>query len=162
MMTDAINRETILFVSIAESDGLSLEKILLKSNWQSHGVGNCQEALEFLDQNHVPVVLTEPELPDGSWRELLNGMARLSPPPNLIVSSRLADDRLWAEVLNLGGYDMLETPFEAEEVLRVTSSARCDWGRKQAEGGARAATVGPPRFSIRSTPSVQHSSYKND
>ena len=142
-MAGAIKTETILFVSIPQSDGLSLEKIFLKSDWQSHGVGNCQEALEFLDQNHVPVVLTEPELPDGSWRELLRGMAKLPAPPNLIVSSRPADYRLWAEVLNLGGYDLLATPFEAEEVLRVTFAARRNWGSRQAEGRAQAAAGSP-------------------
>jgi len=141
-MADTIKTQTVLFVGIAESDGLSLDKILLDSNWRSHGVGNCQEAIEFLGQHHVPVVLTARKLPDGSWRELLSGMAGLSAPPNLIVSSRLADDRLWAEVLNLGGYDVLATPFEAEEVLRVTLAARHNWGRKPLEGRNQASRVG--------------------
>ena len=47
----------------------------------------------------------------------------MSIPPQLIVADRLADDALWAEVLNLGGYDLLMTPFEPEEVLRVVSMA---------------------------------------
>jgi hypothetical protein len=64
-------------------------------------------------------------------------MASLSAPPKLIVSSRLADHRLWAEVLNLGGFDLLMTPFENEEVLRVTRAARNNWGSKQLEGLAR-------------------------
>ena len=66
-------------------------------------------------------------------------MASLAAPPKLIVSSRLADHRLWAEVLNLGGFDVLMTPFETEEVLRVTSSAWSEWGSKQSQGRARAA-----------------------
>ena len=48
-------------------------------------------------------------------------------PPNLIVFSRLADERLWAEVLNLGGFDVLMTPFEPEEVLRVDFAAWSRW-----------------------------------
>jgi DNA-binding response OmpR family regulator len=146
-MADAIKTETILFVGMAQSDGRSLDKIFLDSNWQSHGAGNCQQALEFLDQHHVPVVLAEPELSDGSWRELLNGMASLSAPPNLIVSSRLADERLWAEVLNLGGFDVLMTPFETEEVLRVTFAARHNWGYRNAERPAREARAGQARIS---------------
>ena len=38
-------------------------------------------------------------------------------PPSLIVLSCRADEFLWAKVLNLGGFDVLMTPFEAEEVL---------------------------------------------
>ena len=49
-MADTIKTQIILFVGIVGSDGLSLDKIFLDSNWQSHGVGNCQEALGFLDQ----------------------------------------------------------------------------------------------------------------
>jgi len=138
-VADATKTETILFVGIAEGDGLCLDKILLDSNWQSHGVGTCQQALDFLDGHHASVVLSEPELSDGSWRDLLHGMASLSAPPSLIISSRLADHHLWAEVLNLGGFDVLMTPFEEEEVLRVTGSAQRDWGRKQVEGVVRAA-----------------------
>jgi hypothetical protein len=39
------------------------------------------------------------------------------------VSSRVADDRLWAEVLNLGGYDLLTNPFAPAEVSRVVDLA---------------------------------------
>src|ERR1019366_5350356 len=41
--------------------------------------------------------------------------------------SRLADERLWAEVLNLGWYDVLATPFDADEVYRVMSYAVDSW-----------------------------------
>jgi hypothetical protein len=33
-------------------------------------------------------------------------------------------------VLNLGGYDVLLTPFEPEEVFRVGSAAWLDWRRR--------------------------------
>jgi DNA-binding NtrC family response regulator len=146
-MAGAAKTETILFVGIAACDGLSLNEILRDSTWQWHGAGTCREALEFLEQHRVPVVLSEPDLPDGTWRELLNSMASLFAPPNLVVSSRLADHRLWSEVLNLGGFDVLMTPFEAEEVLRVTGSAHRNWGRLQVEGRARAARSGQSRTS---------------
>ncbi len=43
--------------------------------------------------------------------------------PPLIVSSCLADDRLWVEVLDLGGYDLLMKPFTPVEVMRVVEMA---------------------------------------
>lgn len=39
------------------------------------------------------------------------------------LQNHRADDLLWAEVLNLGGYDVLQTPFEANEVLPVVNLA---------------------------------------
>ncbi|MCL5744434.1 MAG: hypothetical protein M1541_11000 [Acidobacteria bacterium] len=40
-----------------------------------------------------------------------------------IVTSRLADDALWAEVLNVDGYDLLLKPFRGEEVVRMVNAA---------------------------------------
>jgi DNA-binding response OmpR family regulator len=45
----------------------------------------------------------------------------------LIVTSDLADDRLWAEALNLGAYDVLAKPFRAAEVFRTVSLAWRQW-----------------------------------
>src|ERR1035441_5193025 len=90
---------------------------------------------------------------DGNWEDLLKATARLPDPPNLIVFSRLADESLWARVLNLGGFDVLMTPFEPEEVLRVTFSAwsrwECDFGASTAKEATRtgrpaAIKAGPP------------------
>ena len=58
-------------------------------------------------------------------------------PPLLIVTSRFADERLWAEALNVGAYDVLAKPFERDEVNRVLTSA---WVRR-ARATARAAST---------------------
>jgi DNA-binding NtrC family response regulator len=47
--------------------------------------------------------------------------------PALIVTCRLADERLWAEALNLGAYDVLAKPFDRDEVLRSVSLAWLNW-----------------------------------
>ena len=47
--------------------------------------------------------------------------------PSLIVASRLADDRLWAEALNLGAWDVLAKPFDHIEVIRSVKSAWQRW-----------------------------------
>jgi DNA-binding response OmpR family regulator len=51
-----------------------------------------------------------------------------------IVTSRLADDALSAEVLNVGGYDLLLKPFRAEEVIRVVHAAATQWQRSTIHG----------------------------
>ena len=47
--------------------------------------------------------------------------------PSLIVASRLADDRLWGEALNLGAWDVLAKPFDPTEVIRSLHSAWRRW-----------------------------------
>ena len=89
-----------------------------------------QEALDRLKGYRTPVVICETELPDASWQDVLAGLSRMPEPPVLVVSSRLADERLWGEVLNLGGYDVLAKPFDATEVFRVVSLAWLSWKNK--------------------------------
>jgi hypothetical protein len=49
-------------------------------------------------------------------------------PPRFIVADRLADNRLWSEVLNLGGWDLIAKPFDAKEVLHIVTVACCFGG----------------------------------
>lgn len=117
----------VLAVSPLPADRLRLREILSPRNWELHEAADCREALAFLRGQNVPVLLCERDHADGSWEDLLAATARLPAPPNLIVFSRLADESLWAEVLNMGGFDVLITPFEPEEVLRVTFTAWSRW-----------------------------------
>jgi DNA-binding response OmpR family regulator len=52
----------------------------------------------------------------------------LPDPPPLIVTSRLADERLWVEALNLGAFDVLAKPFDSTEAMRVVGAAWRAWG----------------------------------
>ncbi len=98
---------TVLTVSDSEEDREWLRDVFGHSKWKMLSARSCREALEILQSNRISVVVCECELPDGNWKSLLGRFAQAAEEPLLIVTSRQADDRLWAEVLNLGGYDVL-------------------------------------------------------
>ena len=76
-------------------------------------------AQAVIDKLRPGLVVCDTEIEGrGSWRDLLEEQDA-SPRFALIVVSRHADEALWAEVLNLGGSDVLEKPFAVEEVKRV-------------------------------------------
>jgi DNA-binding response OmpR family regulator len=139
-------RTIVLAVSPCAGYRDRLRQILSRKNWELHEAADCCEALALLHGLSVPVLLCERDHADGNWEYLLRATAGLPAPPNLIVFSRLADESLWAEVLNLGGFDVLMTPFEPEEVLRVTFAA---WSRWQCDrltvAAGRGCQVTPPR-----------------
>jgi FixJ family two-component response regulator len=60
----------------------------------------------------------------------MDHLTMLPQPPYLIVTSRLADDDLWAEALNIGAFDVLAKPLGRTEVTRVLSSAWQHWQRQ--------------------------------
>ena len=120
----------VLLISPFDEDHRHLREILAHSKWQLHGVRTQAEALAFLRDNPTPVALCESELPDGTWRDMLSQLARVRFPPMLVVTSRLADELLWSEVLNLGGYNVLAKPLDMKEVFHVVSLAWLLWKRE--------------------------------
>jgi DNA-binding response OmpR family regulator len=106
-----------------DRDQVALEKIFHDCGWKLGRARTLREAREFMDSTPVGVVISERELPEGGWREMLDHLLQRTEPPPLLVTSRLADDALWAEVLNVGGYDVLAKPLDGEEVARVVSAA---------------------------------------
>jgi DNA-binding response OmpR family regulator len=127
---------SVLAVSSAEEDHVLLSHVFSHSNWKLAWVRTCGEAVELIERTGFAVIICAPELPDGSWKDLLAELGRQRVPPRLIVASRLADDRLWAEVLDRGGYDVLGMPFEPNEVIRVVSLAWRQWQHESRRWGA--------------------------
>ena len=126
MRVGVAERRSVLIISSWADDRASLRTIFRNSPWQLREAITGGEGLVALrnDPHGIPVVICEHHLPDGDWKGLLAEVVEMPARPRLIVFSRLADERLWAEVLNLGAFDLLVgSPFEAEEVLRVAESA---------------------------------------
>lgn len=82
--------------------------------------------MHLLENDPFCVVIAEAELGRGTWRELLDRLQGRTA-PRLIVASRFADECLWSEVLNRGGYDVLAKPFDPKEVSWVVRNAWRDW-----------------------------------
>jgi DNA-binding response OmpR family regulator len=116
-------KRLVLVVSQNEEDHWALIHILRPAGWAVDTAHTCAEALRSLAIEPASVVIVERYLPDGNWKTLRNQLMRMEFPPKLIVTSRLADERLWAEVLNLGAFDVLAQPFCPSEVLRCINSA---------------------------------------
>lgn len=93
----------VLLISSLSEDQVPLRHIFEQSNWLLHRVSTCREALTYLSDNDAGVVICERDLPDGDWKLVLNRFDSLPMPPNLIVTARLANDELWAEVAQHGG-----------------------------------------------------------
>lgn len=113
----------IVFVSASEEDEWTFRRIIGVEQ-PVVSVRDVAEALAAVAKLHPRIVVCDADASGvESWRDLL------APPENvsfaLIVMSRHPDERLWAEVLNLGGYDVLATPLRRQEVERVMASALC-------------------------------------
>jgi DNA-binding NtrC family response regulator len=116
-------RAALLTVGLEEKDRGTLERAASRFDCDLIAAGTIQAALRLVRGRVAPVIVCQGALPDGDWRDLLNLSAIWKSPVKVIVVSHLADNRLWSEVLNLGGYDLLAAPLDEREVSYVLGSA---------------------------------------
>ena len=102
-------------------------KLCPDTRWRLATTETLAFATTHLTSGEIPIVLCERDSDAGSWKDALESFRKFSTPPLLIVTSRIADEYLWAEALNLGAYDVLAKPYHASEVVRVLSMAWLHW-----------------------------------
>jgi DNA-binding NtrC family response regulator len=100
-----------------------LRRAVGHSRWTLHETATVRSAMSALAERAAVVLICEIELPDGTWRDLLAHAHALPLDPPVIVVGRKADDRLWMEVLDRGGYNLLGLPLDEPELFRVVSLA---------------------------------------
>lgn len=121
---------TLLSVSPLLEDHSSLEAIVGHSRWRLLKADGLPAASRFLEQDDVSVVLCERDLKPGSFSDILKQVRPMSRPPSVIVTSKLADEGLWTEALDLGAWDVLSKPFDRSEVVRSVKMAWEHWYRQ--------------------------------
>lgn len=117
-------RGNALLISPWRDDHVFLQALFLKNGWGLRGATSLGSA-QTLAQT-VPIVLTEADIPPGTWKDVLALTGALPNPPLVIVVSIHADEHLWVEALNLGAHDVIAKPFDVLEVTRVLGAA---WGK---------------------------------
>ena len=130
---DPIERDR---VTLKEIFGRSKWALCPNSRWKLTSSPTVESAIESVRKRPVPVLVCGCDDQPDSWKRILANLMTLSDPPLLIVTSRTADERLWAEALNLGAYDVLAKPFDQAEVVRTMSMALMQWEQRR---GARTA-----------------------
>jgi DNA-binding response OmpR family regulator len=105
------------------ADRLLLHEIFDTLGWRLLEAHKRCDGMRHLERNLVHVVLAELDSPHWNWKQILSDFRLLARAPLLIVASRLAEDALWSEALNLGAHDVLARPFDRNEVERAIASA---------------------------------------
>jgi len=113
----------VLFVSPYREDAVLLSRMLGVLSMPLEHVADLQHTRMAVRENAYPVILTEAALADGTWLDVLALAREVAPDSHVIVTNPRADARFWAEVLNMGAYDLIAQPFASAEVQRILSNA---------------------------------------
>ncbi len=113
----------VLSISPTGEDHAAVRQAVSGMHCRTETAESCHSALRRLNGGGIAVIVCERELPDGSWRDILEHLGAAPDRPLLIVTSRVADEWLWAEVLNTGGFDVLAKPLDVKETRHVMETA---------------------------------------
>ncbi len=106
----------------------TLRKIVEKAGWQLQSASDWRRALDLAEHAHASVFVYDRDANPEEWAEALRKVLDTGgdngDSPAFLMTSRLADESMWAELLIRRGYDLLMTPFDRAEVLRAIESAR--------------------------------------
>jgi DNA-binding response OmpR family regulator len=101
-----------------------------KIKWLLDVAVTLEAAVAALQKHSVALVVCESSLLPGTWKDLMEHVSAHPQPPLMIVTSRLADEYLWAEALHYGAYDVLRKPFDPDELTRVLIMASLKWSHR--------------------------------
>jgi DNA-binding response OmpR family regulator len=122
---------------LADRQDADLERVIAHTRWQLKVVHSVAEAVDAIQTLPISVVLCDRELDDGNWLDLVRATDNMNPQPPTIVLSDRHDDRLWADVLSCGAYDLLMRPLNAREVYSLVPMAWRRWRRGTTASNSR-------------------------
>jgi len=117
----------LLIVGRSEPELRALHSMTAQTCWQVSEARNSIAAVATVSSRQSGVVLVEHDVVTGNWARLISAFRHDPRAPRVIVYSSWADERLWAEVLSRGGFDVLNIPFDRNEVLRSIHVAWMSW-----------------------------------
>jgi DNA-binding NtrC family response regulator len=129
--TDGLAENSILIVAAQPAASILLQQCAQRG-WRGTAAGLCSEAMAALQARSLGIVLTEDELPDGTWREVFQSAAAIQPEAMRAVCSNQSTLQLWMDVFAQGGCELLPEPCPDELLERVfnrygqTKSHTCD------------------------------------
>jgi DNA-binding NarL/FixJ family response regulator len=125
---------TALVVSPVEEHCFRLLVIFQRLGWKllRAEAGSLTSAIRLLQTEAISVVLCEPDLRVGDWRDLRSVLNRLPAPPALLVLSPPTSESLRAEVARAGGQTVQLGPLEEAELARTVQEAASQWTRDHA------------------------------
>jgi len=113
----------ILIAHDDTSHAALLKTSFAKAGFASETVATITDACDAAKSGSFQVVVTVPNLRDGSWVRLVDVARHYDLRLEIILLARTFDLTDWASALNDGAFDVLDALNESSDAVRVASSA---------------------------------------
>ena len=116
----------VVIVTSRGEDVPELRALLLDSPWELTAVPQIEDAAAALRAASAPILLFDRDAA-ASWQDTVKRFVKSRRNTCVVLLSNVADQYLWDEVVQQGGFDLLPRPFRKEQVLStlVFAYAHC-------------------------------------
>jgi len=147
------NKQQILVVD----DEVNLRRILSaqlgRDGYEVHTAADGEEALSFLGEHHIDLVVTDLRMPKLDGMQLLRAALLEDPQRPVVIITAHGTVDTAVEALKLGAFDYISKPFDQADVRRIVAKALRTRDLSRAELSpapppSSGAESGQPRFGI--------------
>jgi len=109
----------ILVVDDEENARIALRAILQQEGYQVDSVANGYEALEFLRQHKVNVVISDLRMPEMNGLSFLRELNRRYPSTRVIMVTAYGGVESYLEAIQLGAFEYIHKPVKVDELKYI-------------------------------------------
>jgi two-component system response regulator (stage 0 sporulation protein F) len=112
----AKNAARILIVDDEENARLALTRLLVKEGFLVDSVANGYEALNYLRQQVVNIIVTDINMPEMDGITFLRELNKNFPKMNVIMITAYGGVESYLEAMNLGAFEYINKPVKIDEL----------------------------------------------
>jgi two-component system, response regulator, stage 0 sporulation protein F len=114
-----LSRKKILIVDDEENARFGLSKLLSQEGYEVDSVGNGYQALDFLRQQRVDLVISDIKMPEMNGLAFLREISRHYPSIHVIMITAYGGVESYLEAMNLGAFEYIHKPVKLDELRSV-------------------------------------------
>ena len=109
----------ILLVDDEENARIALSRLLTREGYIVETAANGFEALGYLREHDVSLIVTDINMPEMNGIEFLREVNRSFPGSNVIMITAYGGVESYIEAINLGAFEYINKPVKIEELRSV-------------------------------------------
>jgi two-component system response regulator (stage 0 sporulation protein F) len=109
----------ILVVDDEENARIGLSRLLSKEGFLVESVSNGYEALNYLRQQEVNLIVTDINMPEMNGITFLKELNKSFPQSNVIMITAHGGVESYIEAMNLGAFEYINKPVKIEELKSI-------------------------------------------
>jgi DNA-binding NtrC family response regulator len=113
----------ILIVCDDDFERRQLKALLLEAGLALDCAKSIATGCEAAKSGQYQVIVSIPQLRDGSWRRLTDIANHYDLPFEVVVWARNFDLREWAEALDNGAFDVIDAVYDQQRIVEATKCA---------------------------------------